>query len=172
MKNITQLEFNENDFPIAEKIVGKLGFTQTAYTSTSDIIGLFCLPDRANQKHGCIIIKSKEFGFMFVSTLEDLHLERFNEPEPIIFYITRHVSKRDVNGNCYALVSIVKDGKTSWFSCGNGDGTNVIQTLRRHGYQHWQINDTLNMMPIREWNKLEKSHPEAVYEGDLDVSKL
>ena len=68
---LTQLEFEETDFPIAEKIAQRLGFTQTAYTSTSGLWGLFCLPDRANQRHGCII-KTRQFGFLFVADLEDM----------------------------------------------------------------------------------------------------
>lgn len=71
---ITQLEFSEEDFSIAEKVARRLGYTQTAYTSTSALWGLFCLPDNARQKSGCII-KTKEFGLMFVQDLEDLHIE-------------------------------------------------------------------------------------------------
>lgn len=71
---INQVEFGEADFAIAEKIAKRLGFTQTAYTSTSGLWGLFCLPDHAKHKHGCII-KTKEFGFLFVSDLEDMHME-------------------------------------------------------------------------------------------------
>ena len=71
---ITQMEFEETDFPIAEKIAARLGFTQTAYTSTSGLWGLFCLPDRCSQRKGCII-KTQEFGFMFVQDLEDMRME-------------------------------------------------------------------------------------------------
>jgi hypothetical protein len=70
---ITQLEFDGDDFPMAEKIAKQLGYTQTAYTSTSALWGMFCLPDRASQKSGCII-KTKEFGFLFVQDLEDLRM--------------------------------------------------------------------------------------------------
>lgn len=71
---ITQVEFEESDFPIAERIAKRLGFTQTAYTSTSGLWGLFCLPDRPKQRHGCII-KTQEFGFLFVADLEDMGME-------------------------------------------------------------------------------------------------
>lgn len=71
---ITQLEFEEKDFDVSEKIARKLGYTQTAYTSTSALWGLFCLRDRASQKAGCII-KTKEFGFLFVQDKEDLNIE-------------------------------------------------------------------------------------------------
>lgn len=71
---ITQLEFEESDFPVAEKIAKRLGFTQTVYTSTSGLWGLFCLPNRASQRHGCII-KTAQFGLMFVADLEDMLME-------------------------------------------------------------------------------------------------
>lgn len=78
MKNIIQLEFKGNDFKNAEKIALKLGYTQTTYTSTSDLIGLFCLVDGEQYKQGknkgCII-KTKQFGFMFIQDLEDLRLK-------------------------------------------------------------------------------------------------
>ena len=78
MKQLTQLEFIGEDFIKAEKIADKLGFKGNyAYTSTSDLIGLFCLVDgeqyRQGKTKGCII-KTKEFGFMFVQDLEDLNL--------------------------------------------------------------------------------------------------
>ena len=76
MKNntsITQVEFEANDFPIAERIAKKLGYTQYPYTSSSVMIGLFCLRDRPNQKAGQII-KTKEFGFLFVQDMEDLNM--------------------------------------------------------------------------------------------------
>ncbi len=70
---ITQLEFDESDFEVAEKFGRQLGYTQMAYTSTSGLWGLFCLRDRPGQRAGCII-KTREFGFMFVATLEDCNL--------------------------------------------------------------------------------------------------
>lgn len=71
---LTQLEFEERDFDLAEVAAKRLGYTQTAYTSTSALWGLFCLPDRPGQKEGCFI-KTKELGLMFVSTLEDLRMD-------------------------------------------------------------------------------------------------
>jgi len=71
---ITQLEFAPEDFEIAEKVARRLGYTQTAYTSTSALWGLFCLPDSSDHRGGCII-KTKEFGLMFVADLEDMHME-------------------------------------------------------------------------------------------------
>ena len=84
MKNpappITQDEFAEKDFEIAEKIARRLGYTQTAYTSTSALWGLFCLPDHADHRAGCII-KTKEFGLLFVQDLEDLHFCDLDEAQ-------------------------------------------------------------------------------------------
>lgn len=76
-QKITQVEFGGSDFPIAEQIAKRLGFTQTGYTSTSGLWGLFCLPDRAGQREGCIV-KTVEFGLMFVSDLEDLKMDDLN----------------------------------------------------------------------------------------------
>lgn len=71
---LTQLEFAPDDFPRAEAIGKRLGFTQMAYTSTSALWGTFCLADHAGMREGCII-KTRELGLMFVQTLEDLHIE-------------------------------------------------------------------------------------------------
>lgn len=53
---LTQVEFDEGDFADAEEIARRLGFTQTAYTTSSALWGLFCLPDRNGQRKGCIIL--------------------------------------------------------------------------------------------------------------------
>ncbi|HET9256313.1 MAG TPA: hypothetical protein VFO16_14100 [Pseudonocardiaceae bacterium] len=70
---LTQLEFSGDDFEIAERIARRLGYRQTAYTSTSALWGLFCLRDRASQRAGCII-RTRELGFLFVQDVEDLNL--------------------------------------------------------------------------------------------------
>ncbi len=75
---LTQLEFRqsdsgEDDFDVAEAIARRMGFTQTVYTSCSMLWGLYCLPDRASQRHG-VVIKTRELGFLFVSSLEDLQM--------------------------------------------------------------------------------------------------
>lgn len=75
---IEQLEMTEQDIEFAERIAKRLGYTQTAYTSTSALWGLFCLPDHAKHRHGCII-KTKQFGFLFVADLEDLQLHDLHE---------------------------------------------------------------------------------------------
>jgi hypothetical protein len=70
-KALTQIEFcGYNDFETAEKIAKSLGYTQTAYTSSSALIGLFCFKDGPEDKSGCII-KTKELGFLFVQDGED-----------------------------------------------------------------------------------------------------
>lgn len=70
---LTMVEFNADDFEVAEHIARRLGFTQTAYTTTSALWGLFCLRDRAGARAGCVI-KTLELGIMFVQDLEDLNL--------------------------------------------------------------------------------------------------
>ena len=71
---LTQVKFDERDFEKAERIARRLGYKQTAYTTTSALWGLFCLPERALQRRGCII-KTLELGLMFVQDLEDLLME-------------------------------------------------------------------------------------------------
>lgn len=78
-QTLTQLEFEENDFEAAERIARKLGYKQTAYTSTSALWGLFCLPENPQYSKGptsggCIV-KTRELGFLFVQDTEDLHVE-------------------------------------------------------------------------------------------------
>jgi len=70
---ITQLEFHGDDFEVAELIARRLGYKQTAYTSSSAMWGLFCLRDRPTQRAGCVI-KTREFGFLFVQDVEDLNM--------------------------------------------------------------------------------------------------
>lgn len=77
---LTQLEFDGDDFAKAEGIAKALGFEQTAYTSTSALWGLFCLPEnpayakRGQRTDAGCIIKTRELGFLFVQDGEDLHL--------------------------------------------------------------------------------------------------
>lgn len=77
---ITQLQMTAEDIEMAERAAKRIGFTQTAYTSTSGLWGLFCLPDQAGMKEGCFI-KTREFGMLFVSDLEDLKLYDLAEEE-------------------------------------------------------------------------------------------
>jgi hypothetical protein len=60
----------------AEGLAKRLGYQQTAYTSTSALWGLFCLPE--NPAHGgwptrggCII-NTTQFGLLFVQDEEDI----------------------------------------------------------------------------------------------------
>lgn len=79
---ITQVEMTEDDVEVAHKIGKRLGYEQLAYTSSSSLWGVFCLPEnpvtwKGNKRAlqaGCII-KTKEFGFLFVADLEDMHME-------------------------------------------------------------------------------------------------
>lgn len=67
---------------LAERLAKALGYQQTAYTSTSALWGLFCLPEnpeywkgpRRVLQGGCII-NTRELGLLFVQDLEDLGLE-------------------------------------------------------------------------------------------------
>lgn len=75
---LTQLEFSERDHEIAEEMAARLGYKQTAYTSTSALWGLFCLPENPATAHrgeatrgGCII-RTVELGLLFVQCNEDL----------------------------------------------------------------------------------------------------
>ncbi len=72
-QNLTQEEFEPDDFAKAHKLAEALGYTQTAYTSTSALWGLFCMRDSAtDRKHDGCIIKTRQLGFMFVQTDEDI----------------------------------------------------------------------------------------------------
>jgi hypothetical protein len=85
---LTQLEFTPRDHKIAERIARRLGYQQYAYTSTSTLWGLFCLPENPEHQPGApnwagmrvkyppfrggCVIKTKELGFLFVQNTEDL----------------------------------------------------------------------------------------------------
>lgn len=64
----------------AKKLARHLGYEQTAYTSTSALWGLFCLPENPRTWRGAkqaltggCIIKTMELGLMFVQDVEDLN---------------------------------------------------------------------------------------------------
>lgn len=79
---ITQIEMTEADIELAERAASRLGYTRTAYTSTSALWGLFCLRDSAkDRKPACCFIKTAEFGLLRVSDLEDLQLHDLAEEE-------------------------------------------------------------------------------------------
>lgn len=75
---LRQMHFSPTDHVIAHKIAAHMGYAQTACTSTSALIGLFCLaenparnPQNRPTVRGCII-KTRELGFLFVQDAEDL----------------------------------------------------------------------------------------------------
>lgn len=83
---LTPIEFTDTDHDRAAEMAKRLGYEQTAYTSSSALWGLFCLPEnpagatmrgRRYQPpyvHGCVI-KLREFGLVFVQTADDLGFE-------------------------------------------------------------------------------------------------
>lgn len=79
---LTQEEIHtEKDMKQAERIAKHLGYEQTAYTSTSALIGLFCLPEnparpenRGKPHQGGCVVKTKELGFLFIQTAEEIGL--------------------------------------------------------------------------------------------------
>ncbi len=77
---LTQVEFGPEDFGAAERMAAHLGYEQTAYTSTSALWGLFCLPEnpayarRGQATRGGCIIKTLELGLLFVQDAEDIGL--------------------------------------------------------------------------------------------------
>ena len=73
-QTLTQEHFSAADFTKAERMAKALGYTQTAYTTSSALWGLFCLQDRPRQRRGCII-KTTELGLLFVQDAEDLLLD-------------------------------------------------------------------------------------------------
>lgn len=77
---ITQLEMTEADIELAEQAATRLGYSQTAYTSTSQLWGLYCLRDSARDRKpsGCFI-KTAELGLLFVSDLDDLQLHDLSD---------------------------------------------------------------------------------------------
>ena len=68
------MEFDEKDHETAEKMAKHLGYKQTVYTTSSDLWGLFCLPDRSTHRHGCIV-KTKEFGLVFIQDKFDMYFK-------------------------------------------------------------------------------------------------
>lgn len=80
MNQLSQLEMTDADLAFAQEMAKRLHFRQTVYNSTSALIGLYCLPDSADHKCGCII-KTKELGFLFVADCEDLKFHDLAEKE-------------------------------------------------------------------------------------------
>lgn len=71
-KNITLLNFKPADFELAKEMAKRLGYGEsTAYNSTCDLPGLYCIATYQGQKEGAII-KTKEFGLLLVQDVHDL----------------------------------------------------------------------------------------------------
>lgn len=49
---LTQLEFEDADFRAAERMAKALGYEQTAYTTSSALWGMFCLPESPEHING------------------------------------------------------------------------------------------------------------------------
>lgn len=87
--NITQLEMTAEEIEICERAAKYLGYEQTAYTSSSAIWGLFCLPENPRNRHGQVtrggvFFKTREFGIVFLQDLEDLHCEDLIEAGKVV----------------------------------------------------------------------------------------
>lgn len=72
MKTLTLQEFtSDEDHARAQTLCANLGYgTSHAYTTSSDIPGLYCLPLRASQP-GIVICKTTEFGMIAVQTFDE-----------------------------------------------------------------------------------------------------
>lgn len=77
---LKEVEMTQAEIELCERAAAKLGYTQTAYTSTSELWGLFCLRDSANDRKpaGCFI-KTANLGILFVADLEDWQLHDLAE---------------------------------------------------------------------------------------------
>lgn len=91
-QNITMVEMTEEQIGFAEKVAKRLGYEQTAYTSTSALWGLFCLPDHAKHRHGCLV-QTVELGLLWIADLEDLQLHDFALEQQNARRIERQVAK-------------------------------------------------------------------------------
>ena len=75
-QNLTMREFTAEDMKKANRLADRLGYKQKAYTSTSALWGLFCMPENpehsAGPEHGGCIIATEELGLLFVQDIEDI----------------------------------------------------------------------------------------------------
>lgn len=72
MANITMLEFStDEDFAKAKRICSAQGYRDSwAYTTSSDIPGMYCIPIRPGQPEK-VVVKTREFGFVVMQVIED-----------------------------------------------------------------------------------------------------
>lgn len=75
---ITQEKMTPNDIIDAVEMARRLGYPTTVYTSHSCLWGLTCLPENANKPPGHII-KTQEFGLIFLQDTEDLAMNDLRE---------------------------------------------------------------------------------------------
>jgi len=77
---LTPLEMDESDIETCERAAKHLGYKQTAYTSSSHIWGLYCLPENPARGYsgqitrGGVFFKTRELGIVFLQDLEDIRL--------------------------------------------------------------------------------------------------
>lgn len=69
---LTMLEFStDEDFATAEHLCRKLGYVDSwAYTASSYVPGLYCLPMRPTQTQK-IVVKTAELGFIVIEETEE-----------------------------------------------------------------------------------------------------
>lgn len=67
---LTMVEMSEAQLARAQEVAKRLGFSQTAYTSTSAVPGLFCLPDHSQHRHG-VLVQTNELGLVWLADMED-----------------------------------------------------------------------------------------------------
>lgn len=72
MSTLTMLEFStDEDFDKAKRICSAQGYRDSwAYTTSSDIPGMYCIPIRPNQPEK-VVCKTKEFGFVVLQVIEE-----------------------------------------------------------------------------------------------------
>jgi len=93
----------------------------------------------------------------------------------IRFIINTTVSKRDMYGNCYnySTVTSTKTGRRFTVHASYGSsGDNIKSKLRQSGLEWEEINYSECVIPIREFNRLEKNIVDAVSESDVDKSMI
>ena len=95
------VEFKDGDFDIAKRLARSLGYGEScAYTSSSSIPGMYCLPLRAGQP-GKVIVKTDEAEFVI---LQFTSIEGAPVPEQLRVTSIRN----DINGNARHVVHFLQ----------------------------------------------------------------